>query len=78
MAASQNEIPNTNEALDELISELHKNGVKPGDFKKIRIYANKTSDPDDKLENYYRFDFIGLDYPGSRFNKTLSPLGINF
>ena len=61
LAASQNDIPNTREALDELISDLLDNGIKPGDFQKIRMYPKKTSDPDDKLENYYRFDFVGLD-----------------
>ena len=61
MAASQNDIPNTQEALDELVSDLRDNGVKPGEFRKIRMYPKKTSDPDDKLENYYRFDFFELD-----------------
>ncbi len=58
MAASQNDIPNTSEALDDLVSDLLKNGIKDGEFKKIRMYPKKTSDPDDKLENCYRYNVL--------------------
>jgi hypothetical protein len=57
-AASQNDIPNTNEALTDLMDDLRISGVKDGDFKRTRMYPKKVSDPEDDLENIYWSGFI--------------------
>jgi hypothetical protein len=56
-AASQNDIPNTDEGLSDLMDDLLKNGVKSGDFKRTRMYPKRVSDPEDDLENIYWFVF---------------------
>ena len=54
LAASQNVIPNTEDAFQDLLDELCRFGVTSGDFIRIRMYPKRASDPDDKLENIYR------------------------
>jgi hypothetical protein len=53
VAASQNVIQDTTEALDDLQADLKNYGVTSGDFKRFRMYPKRASDPDDKLENIY-------------------------
>ena len=54
VAASQNVIPNTDDAFQDLLDDLMRFGVSPGDFKRTRMYPKRASDPDDRLENIYR------------------------
>ena len=55
-AASQNDIPNTDEAISDLVDDLYNNGVTSGDFKRTRMYPKRVSDPEDDLENIYWLD----------------------
>ena len=54
-AAAQNVIPDTLEAVQDLIYELSRVGVQPAtNFKRYRMYPICSSNPDDKLATIYR------------------------
>ena len=55
VAATQNVIPDTEEALNDLKAQLKLYGVTGGDFRRFRMYPKRASDPDDRLENIYRY-----------------------
>ena len=55
VAATQNVIPDTEEALIDLKAQLKMYGVTGGDFRRFRMYPKRASDPDDRLENIYRY-----------------------
>ena len=54
--STQNVIPNTLEAFQDLLNDVISYGVAHrAGFKRTRIYPKRTIDPDDKLDNIYRF-----------------------